>query len=300
MFFRSIQEVVNSAKEISTKTMAVAAAQDEDVLLAVCEAMREDIVIPILVGDEGKIQEILKKIGENPSEFEMVHAESDLESAAKAVELIAIRRANYLMKGILSTADIMRAVIHPEKGIRAGRLLSHMMFYDVETYEKILVVTDGGMNVAPNLAQKADILENAAIALKNLGYDRIYASCVCGAEVVNAKIPATVDAAALSKMGDRWDRYNMNVIGPVGLDLAISPAACKHKRYEAEGAGHADILLVPTYEVGNGIGKALTYFARANSAGLIVGAQVPIVVTSRADSAQTKLSSIALGCMVAG
>ena len=297
MVIRSIREVVDSARDMQTRTIAVAAAQDEDVLIAVSQAKKQGIVIPILVGDEEKICEILKGIGENIAQYELIHADSDTECAAKAVELITKKQANCLMKGIMSTADIMRAVINPERGIRTGRLLSHMMFYDVDTYDKMLVVTDGGMNVAPNLAQKADILENAAIALRNLGYDRIYASCVCGAEVVNAKIQATVDAAAIAEMGHRWDPYNMKVIGPVGLDLAISPAACKHKRYEAEGAGHADIVLVPTYEVGNGIGKSLTYFACARSAGIIVGAQVPVVLTSRADSAETKLSSIAIGCM---
>ncbi len=143
-------------------------------------------------------------------------------------------------------------------------------------------------------------MENAAIMLKALGYGKIYAACVCGAEVVNPKIQSTVDARALSEMTDRWRKYDMSVFGPVGLDLAISKEACRHKRYSAEGAGEADILLVPTYEVGNGIGKSMNYFGNGKNAGIIMGAKVPIVLVSRSDSSESKLVSIALGSIVAG
>jgi phosphate butyryltransferase len=155
------------------------------------------------------------------------------------------------------------------------------------------------MNTFPDLEKKADILENAARTLQALGYSSMVAACVCGAEVVNPKIQSTIDADALAGMAERWKPYGMNVIGPVGLDLAVSPEACRHKKYAAKGGGEADILLVPTYEVGNGIGKALSYFGEAKSAGIIVGAKAPIVLVSRSDSSQTKLASIALGAVVA-
>ncbi|NCC69001.1 MAG: phosphate butyryltransferase, partial [Clostridia bacterium] len=187
-----------------------------------------------------------------------------------------------------------------EMGLRTERLISHVMLYECPAYSKPLFLTDGGMNTFPDLGKKADILENAAIMLKALGYDKIYAACVCGAEVVNPKIQSTVDAKDLSEMTDRWAQYNMSVFGPVALDLAISKEACRHKRYNAEGAGEADILLVPTYEVGNGIGKAINYFGDGKNAGIIMGAKVPIVLVSRADSAESKLASIALGSVVAG
>lgn len=294
---KDVNQLLEMAASADKRKIAVAAAHDSDVIDAVVRASRQGIADAVLVGRGKDIEALLEKEGMKGS-FEIVDSESDVDSAAKAVTLAKEGRVNCLMKGLLSTADMMRAVINKETGIRTGRLISHVMFYSVPTYPKVLLNTDGGMNVAPDLEQKAQILENAAQTLVKLGYDHIYASCVCGAETVNPKIQATVDAAALADMKDRWAPYHMDVIGPVGLDLAISPAACRHKRFEAPGCGEADILLVPTYEVGNGIGKAMTYFAGAQSAGIIVGAAVPMVLTSRADTSDTKLASIALGALV--
>jgi len=172
------------------------------------------------------------------------------------------------------------------------------MMYEPKGH-RMMGLTDGGMNTFPDLDKKAEILENAAKVFKALGYDEINAACICGAEVVNPKIQSTVDAKTLSEMTDRWAPYHMNVYGPVGLDLAVSEAACHHKHYEAKGAGQADILLVPSYETGNGIGKAMSIFGGAMNAGIVVGAKVPIVLVSRADSAEVKLASIALGAVVA-
>jgi phosphate butyryltransferase len=155
------------------------------------------------------------------------------------------------------------------------------------------------MNVAPDLAQKVQILENAVKVCKGMKMDKIYASCIAGAETVNPKIPATVDAKAIADMKDKWEAYGVVVEGPVALDLAISSEACAHKGYKGEGGGNADIILVPYYEVGNALGKSLTYFAGAKSAGIIMGAKVPIILVSRADSSETKLLSIALGSIIA-
>ena len=154
------------------------------------------------------------------------------------------------------------------------------------------------MNTFPDLEKKADILENAAMCFQALGYETIHAACICGAEQVNPKIQSTVDADALARMTDRWAKYHMNVCGPVALDLAVSPEACRHKHYSAPGAGMADILLVPNYEVGNGIGKAASLFGGAKNAGVILGARVPIVLVSRSDSAYSKLASIAAGSVL--
>ena len=159
--------------------------------------------------------------------------------------------------------------------------------------------SDGGVNTFPDLEKKADILENAAMCFQALGYETINAACICGAEQVNPKIQSTVDADALAHMTDRWAKYHMNVCGPVALDLAVSPEACRHKHYSAPGAGMADILLVPNYEVGNGIGKAAGLFGHAKNAGIILGAKVPIVLVSRSDSAYSKLASIAAGSVLA-
>ncbi len=173
------------------------------------------------------------------------------------------------------------------------------MVYKVNSYPKFLFLTDGGINVAPNLEQKVKILENAIKVCKALDLDRIYAACLAGAEIVNPKIPATVDAKALSDMKEKWDKMNVLVEGPLALDLAISTEACKHKGYKKEGGGKADILLVPYYEAGNVLGKSMTYFADSKSAGVIMGAKTPIVLVSRADSSETKLLSIALGSVIA-
>ena len=281
------------------RTIAVAAAHDEDVLKAVSMARKQGIAQGYLVGNAEKIQEILVSLGENPQDFTIVQANSDTEAAKLAVAAVRAGSAHFLMKGLLGTADLMRAVIDKEEGLRTDRLISHVMLYEVPG-KKMLALTDGGMNTFPDLPKKAEILENAARVLKALGYEAMNAACVCGAEVVNPKVQSTVDAKELSAMADRWAPYNMKVFGPVGLDLAISVEACHHKRYTAPGAGEADILLVPTYEVGNGIGKAMSLYAGAKNAGIIVGAKVPIVLVSRSDSAESKLASIALGALTAG
>ena len=215
------------------------------------------------------------------------------------VALCAEGKANFLMKGILGTADLMRAVFNKECGLRTSHLTTHCMFYEIPAYGKMVILTDGGVNTFPDLDKKAEILENAAMVLHALGYESINAACICGAEVVNPKIQSTVDADALAHMTERWSKYNMNVCGPVALDLAVSKEACHHKHYTAPGAGDADILLVPNYEVGNGIGKAASLFGNAKNAGIILGAKVPIVLVSRADSAESKLASIAAGSVLA-
>ena len=280
------------------RTVAVAAAHDEDVLTACAEARRARIASFLLVGGRDKIETILRALREDPADYTILEEPDDAACAARAAREVAEGRAQVLMKGLLSTAVMVKAVLHTE-GLRTGRLLSHVMFYECDSYPRLLALTDGGVNTYPTLEQKADILENCAVLLRRLGYERIHASCVCGAEAVSPKIAATVEADALARMTDRWAPYHMDVIGPVGLDLAVSPAACRHKGYSAPGCGEADILLVPTYEVGNGIGKGMTYFAGARSAGVVLGAKAPIVLCSRADDARTKLSSLALGCLAA-
>lgn len=288
-----------AARHPEKRTIAVAAAHDLDVLEAVVQARKAGIAEGYLVGKEETIRDILTGLGENPADYTIEDAATDPECAAKAVAAVRSGKANFLMKGLLGTADLMRAVIDKENGLRTNRLISHVMLYEVPG-KAMLALSDGGMNTFPDLPKKAEILENAARVLAALGYEEMNAACVCGAEVVNPKVQSTLDAKALTEMTDRWAPYHMNVCGPVGLDLAVSEEACRHKRFTAPGAGKADILLVPTYEVGNGIGKAMSLFAGAQNAGIIVGAQVPIVLVSRADSARSKLASIALGAVTAG
>ena len=294
----SIEGIIEAARGSRAGKLAIAAAQDVDVLKAAVQAAEAGIVEPILVGDLEEITRLLSSLGRKASDFSLVEAGEPAECAMITARLVDSGKADFLMKGKLGTAELLRAVLNKDLGLRTGRLLSHIMLYQVPSYPRMLVMTDGGMNTFPDLAKKADILENAALLLKKLGYGSMTAACVCGAELVDPKIQSTLDAAALAAMTERWASYGLRVLGPVGLDLAISPEACIHKGYSVEGCGSADILLVPTYEVGNGIGKTLTYFGSAKSAGIVAGAAVPIVLVSRADQAATKLASIALGAVV--
>lgn len=296
---RTINGIIEAAQGGTPGVIAVAAAHDQPVIEAVVEARKEGIANPILVGHTAEIEKMLRDLGEDPAAYDIVPGDSDTDCAAKAVALCAEGKANFLMKGILGTADLMRAVFNKECGLRTSHLTTHCMFYEIPALGRMVILTDGGVNTFPDLDKKAEILENAAMCFQALGYTSINAACICGAEVVNPKIQSTVDADALSKMTDRWSKYNMNVFGPVALDLAVSKEACAHKHYTAPGGGEADILMVPNYEVGNGIGKAASLFGGAKNAGIILGAKVPIVLVSRADSAESKLASIALGTVLA-
>ena len=296
---RTIDDIIQTAKQNKTAVVAVAAAHDDAVIEAIVNARRENIAEPILVGHIDVIRKMLADCGEDPESYRMIETDADTESAAVAVALCAEGKADFLMKGILSTADMMRAVFKRDSGLRTGRLTSHCMIYQIPAYNKLLMMTDGGVNTFPDLEKKADILENGAMALRAMGYEKIYASCICGAETINPKVQSTLEAVELSNMKDRWAPYNMTVIGPVALDLAVSKEACRHKRFEAEGAGEADIILVPNYEVGNGTGKAISLFGNSRSAGFIMGARVPIVLVSRSDNADSKMASIAAGSVLA-
>jgi phosphate butyryltransferase len=296
---KNFKELLEAAKTQKKMKIVVAAAQDEDVIKAVSQAKEMGIAEPLLVGDEVKIKEIMSKLKLDSRDYEVINEVDLIQTAKKSVELVRNGKGDFLMKGLLQTADIMRAVIDKEAGLRTDNLISHVMVYETPAYKKLIYLTDGGMNVAPDLAQKVQILENAVKVCKGMKMDKIYASCIAGAETVNPKIPATVDAKAIADMKDKWEAYGVVVEGPVALDLAISSEACAHKGYKGEGGGNADIILVPYYEVGNALGKSLTYFAGAKSAGIIMGAKVPIILVSRADSSETKLLSIALGSIIA-
>lgn len=240
----------------------------------------------------------MQELEEDPATYEIIPAQEDLECARLAVQLVTEGRADFLMKGIIGTADLLRAVLAKEANLRTNRLLSHIMLFEAKKYHKLILMTDGGMNTFPDLPKKVQILENAAHVLQCLGYDHINCSCVCGAETVNPKIQGTVDAAAMAAMKEHWAPYHMDVIGPTSVDLALSPEACKHKHYSAPGAGDADILLVTNYEMGNAIYKTALCLGGARSAGMVVGARTPIILVSRSDSAESKLASIALGAIV--
>lgn len=297
---KTINDIIELAKKGETRRVAVANAADLEVLKAVAEARKLGIANGVLTGDKAVIEGMLKELGEDPADYEFIEADGEEAAAQAAAATIKEGKADFVMKGSMQTGTVMKAVLNKENDLRTGRALSHCMLLEPAGLGRLLLDTDGGMNTFPTLEQKADILENAALVLQKLGYESINAACVCGAESVNPKIQSTVDADELTKMQDRWAKYNMTVYGPVGLDLAISEEACHHKNYTVPGGGKADIVLVPTYEVGNVLGKSLSILAGAKNAGVIVGAKVPVVLVSRSDDAETKLASIALATLVSG
>ena len=296
---KKLDDIFNELKSCDKKAvLSVAAAHDEEVLLAVKDACEMDIIKAILIGEEDKIRKIASEINFNLDNVEVID-ESDLKLCAeKAVKLVSSGKADYVMKGLLDTSIILKEVLNKEYGLRTDSLLSHVMIYEVPSYHKLLILTDGGMNIDPDVSQKKKIADNAIKAAKSLGIDTVKVACLAAKEKVNPKMQATLDADELKSMcKDGMFGKGVVVEGPIAFDLAISEEACKIKGYESEVGGDADILLVPTIETGNGIGKALTYMANAKSAGIIMGAKAPVVLVSRADTHESKLYSIAYGAI---
>ena len=295
----TFEKLLTAAKETKPASLAVASAEDPVVIQAVSKAREEGLADAILVGRKARLEELLKAEGMGSDAFQILDAETEVESAEKAVRLVHDGRASALMKGLLPTGVLMRAVLNKEWGLRGDTVLSHCMFYQTPALPRFLVVTDGGMCTFPTLEQKIAILENAAGLLKLFDYDCIYAAALCATEKPDPKIKDSMEAAELAAMTDHWSQWNMHVFGPVGVDLAISEEACRHKSYKAVGAGKADIILAPDYQAGNAFGKALTYFADADSAGIVLGAKAPVILVSRSDPARTKTLAIALSALAA-
>ena len=297
-FAELLQCSLDSAKR-QKRTVAVAAAHDAEVLIAASKAMELDLASFILVGDVPRIREIAKEHGLHLNDAELID-EKDITAACKtAVTLVSSGRAHIVMKGIVDTSIILKAVLDKEIGLREARVLSHVTIFDVKDFPRLLYVTDAAMNIAPDTETKKVILENAVKVAHALGNVDPIAAVVCAVENVNEKMPATLDAKALVEMHHNGEIKGCRVVGPLALDNAVSVAAAKHKGILDPLAGNADILLMPQIEAGNIVYKALTFLAGAKSAGFIVGAKAPVVVTSRADSDETKLYSIALAVLMA-
>lgn len=288
------------AKDQKRMKLAVAAAQDEEVLVAVCNAAELGFVEPILVGDNENILKLAQEHNLNISGYRIVDTKDLTEAARTAVALVSSGEADFVMKGILDTSTLLKAVLDKEIGLRTDSLLSHVMVYQAINYPKLLFLTDGGMNIAPGLQEKVKITKNAVQVAKSLGLEVVKVACLAAKEKVDPKMPATVDADELKKLGTAGEFGNGVIVdGPLAFDLAVSKEAAEIKKFNSEVAGDADVLLVPTIEMGNGIGKTLTYLANADSAGIIMGAKAPVVLVSRADTHEVKLNSIALGSVIA-
>ncbi len=297
---KRLDELLKAAKQGKTMRLVVAAAQDEDVLSAICKAAEEDLIEPILVGDKSEIHQIAEREKLNIEKYELIDVVDLTEAAKVSVKLVSEGKGDFLMKGLIDTSILLKAVLDKEIGLRTDRLLSHVMIYDVPHYHKLIFLTDGGMNIEPSYEEKVKIAENAIDACKALGNKVVKVAALAAKEKVSEKMPTTVDARKLQELC-KEGAFGEGVIleGPLALDLAVSKDAALVKKFDSEIAGDVDILLVPTIEVGNGIGKTLTYLAGAESAGIIMGAKVPVVLVSRADSYEAKLNSIALGSVIA-
>ncbi|MBC8059533.1 MAG: phosphate butyryltransferase [Clostridiaceae bacterium] len=295
---KSFEEVLTKVKQQVIKKVAVAVAQDEPVLEAIREAKVRGIAEAVLVGDQEEIKKIAMKIGMKIEDFEIVHEPDVNKAALKAIELVSTGYADMVMKGLVDTATFLRAVLNKEVGLRTGKLMSHVAVFEIPGFDRLLFLTDVAFNMYPELKDKIDIINNAVKVAKAVGVDLPKVAPICAVEVVNPSMQATVDASLLSKMNDRGQIKDCIIDGPLSLDLAISEEACQHKGVRGAVAGRADILLVPNIDAGNIMYKTLTYTTNSKNGGILVGTSAPVVLTSRADSHETKLYSIALAALV--
>lgn len=295
---RSFAEIINVVRHGEPKTIAVAMAQEPEVLQAVANARKLGLARSILIGDEKAIKAAAGEAGLELEGFEIL-AESEPGRAAQlAVELVREGKADILMKGLVGTAQLLRAILDREKGLRTGQILSHVAVFEPPGYNRLFLLTDAAMNIAPDLGRKVELIKNAAQIARALGIEKPKVAPICAVELVNPDMPATIDAALLAKMADRGQLPGVNVDGPLALDNAVSQEAATRKGIISSVAGVADILLVPNIEVGNVLYKTLHCFCPGvKIAGLVAGAQAPVVLTSRADTHETKLLSIALSLL---
>jgi phosphate acetyltransferase len=278
---------------------AVAHPAEASALAGAIDAAAHGLITPILVGPASKIREVADAAGIDLAHTRIVDAPHSHASAAKAVELVRSGDAEILMKGSLHTDELLSAVVARETGLRTGRRISHVFIMDVPTYHRVLIITDAAISIAPSLEDKVDICQNAIDLAISLGVAKPKVAILAAVETVTSKMPATIDAAALCKMADRGQIKGGELDGPLAFDNAISREAARTKGITSNVAGDPDILLAPDLEAGNILAKQLTFLANADSAGLVLGARVPIILTSRADSVRSRIASAAVAMMAA-
>lgn len=291
--------LIAAAKKEMTIKVAVAHPCDEVSLTGAIEARELGLIEPILVGPADRIRQVAAQAGLDLKGVEIVNTQHSHESAAKAVELVTAGRVEALMKGSLHTDELMGAVVSKQAGIRTARRISHCFVMDVPNHPEALIVTDAAINISPTLEEKADIIQNAIDLAHALGAHDVRVAILSAMETVNSKVPSTIEAAALCKMAERGQITGAILDGPLALDNAISPEAAAIKKIASPVAGHANVLAVPDLEAGNMLAKSLSFLAGADAAGIVLGARVPIILTSRADSVITRLASCAVAVMVA-
>jgi phosphate butyryltransferase len=293
------EQVFEKIKSHPKKQVAVAVAQDETVLNAVIMAEEKNITDYILVGDEKKILEIGDETGLKIKENKIYNEPNNIRAVATAVELVKTNKADILMKGFVNTDDFLRGVLNREKGLRTGKIISHVYVLESSALNRLLFITDGSVNIYPDLETKCSIILNSIYLANIFDIEDPKVAITTAIELANPKMPATIDAAVLAKMSQRGQFSGKIIDGPLALDNAISPWAAEHKGIGGPVAGKADIIVVPSIEAGNMLCKAHVYLTGGNLAGVVIGASAPIVLTSRADTAQSKLYSIATAVLMA-
>lgn len=295
---KTFEEVIEKARQYGPKRLSVAVSQAEDVMTAVEQAREKGLIHGILVGDKEETISVCKNLNINPHHYEIIDEKDKNWAARLAVKLIHEKKADLLMKGMLGTARILKAVLDKEIGLRTERLLSHAYVLKLQNYHRLLTMTDGAMNIAPNLEQKVQIVQNVIDFCHSLDIEEPRIAILAAVELVNPNMSATIDAACLSKMVERGQITGGIVDGPLAFDNAISKKAALHKGIQSKVSGEVDAVLVPDIESGNIFAKALVYLADAEPAGVLLGTKAPVVLVSRSDKALSKVRSIALGVLM--
>ncbi len=295
---KSFEEVIEKAIHFGPKRISVAIAQAEDVMEAIEEARKIGLIKGILVGNKEETIQVCQKLNIDPRDYEFIDEQDKNEAARIAVKLVRDKKAELLMKGMIGTDRILRAVLDKEIGLRTKRLLSHAYVLKLKNYDKLLTVTDGAMNIAPSLEQKVQIVQNIINFCHCLEIEKPKIAILAAVEVVNPDMPACIDAACLSKMADRGQIEGGIVDGPLAFDNAISKEAALHKGIDSPVSGEVDVVVVPEIESGNIFAKGLVYLAEAEPAGVLLGTTAPVILVSRSDCPISKVRSIALGILM--
>jgi len=295
---KSLSSLLDLAKQKGVCRIAVAAAADKHVLDAIMMAKKEGFAEPILVGEKAAIENIAKEIGFNLSDVQIIDIADPYKASVEAVSLIRTNKADILMKGLVGTGPMLKAVLDKENGLRKGATLSHVALFETQFYHKLLGVTDAAMNVAPEFEEKVSMVQNAIEVFHKLGINEPKVAIVCAVETVNPKMEATVHAAMLTQMNRRKQIKGCIIDGPLALDNAVSAESAHHKGIVSDVAGEVDLIVTPDINSGNALYKSMNFLGGATTAAVIMGAKVPIVLTSRADSEKSKLMSIALAAAI--
>lgn len=296
---KKLEDLKNVINKNQKSKLIVVAAEEENVLEAVYEAFKDDLIEPILVGNKELIDEYIRKNNFKFEGVDIIPANSFEEAAEISVKMINEGRGDFLIKGLVDTSILLKAVLNKEWGLRTGKQLSHVMLYEIPTYHKLIMLTDGGMVTYPDVDTKIELIKNAYEGAKKLGYKEFKVACLAAKEKLNPKMQATVDGAEIKARQEKGEfESGIIVEGPIALDLAVSKEAAKIKKFNSPVAGDADLLLVHNIEMGNGIGKSITYFGKGIGAGVVMGAKVPIVLVSRSDDFDAKYYSILFGSAI--